>query len=141
MKKFDNTLDILLRQVGKAHSNKINQVLVKVNMHRGQPMMLLLLCREDGVPQSTLSKELAITPATVSAMVKRMEKNGFVIRKRDSEDERVSNVYLTDAGRVISSQLDNFQSEMEEIVFSEFSIEEKKTMRNYLERVLKNLTE
>lgn len=138
---YDATLDILLRQVGKAHSNKINKILDNVNMHKGQPMLLLLLSREDGIPQSTLAKELVITPATVSAMVKRMEKAGYVIRKRDSVDERISNVYLTDEGRAISSQLHDFQNDMDAVVFDGFSDEERKTMRNYLERVLKNLTD
>ncbi len=109
MIKRDYTLDILLRQVGKAHSNKVNKILDKYNMHKGQPMLLKLLSKEDGIPQSTLSKELVITPATVSAMVKRMEKAGFVERKRDAVDERVSNVYLTDAGRAMGNQLSDLQ--------------------------------
>ncbi len=137
----DTTLDIVLRQVGKAHANKINQILNRVNLHKGQPIMLGLLYKENGVPQSTLAREMVITAATASTMVKRMEKAGFVQRKRDAKDERVSNVYLTDAGRAISSQLKDLQKEMEEVVFCGFSEEEKKTMRVYLDRVLKNLSE
>lgn len=139
--KSEETLDILLRQVGKAHSNKINKILEKVNLHRGQPIMLTLLYREDGVPQSNLAREMVITPATASAMVKRMEKAGFIIRKRDSKDERISNVYLTEAGRNISSQLSELQHDMDKIVFDGFSNEEKENMRNYMERILENIKE
>jgi DNA-binding MarR family transcriptional regulator len=136
-----NTLDFLLREVSKKHINKVNQVLDKYNMHKGQPMLLLILSKSDGLPQSVLAKTMVIKPATVSAMVKRMEKAGYVVRKRDAEDERVSNVYLTDAGRAINSELLARQDDMEEIVFKGFSAKEKDAMRNYLERVLQNISE
>lgn len=137
--KLSENPEILLEQVGKAHSNKMNQILEKINMHKGQPMMLFLLCKEDGISQATLAKELMIKPATVSMMVKRMEKAGLVTRKRDAEDERISNVYVTDEGREIGSQLKSFQKEMEEVVFDGFSEVEKADIKNYLERILKNL--
>ena len=110
-------------------------------MHQGQPNVLLILSECDGLPQSVLAKTMAVKPATVSAMVKRMEKAGYVARKRDAEDERISNVYLTDAGRVIGEELSVKQNEMEKLVFKGFSVEEKESMRDFLERVLININE
>lgn len=137
--KWEDNIEIMLRQVCKAHSNKVNQILSKVNLHKGQPMLLNLLLRKDGIPQSNLAKELKITPATVSAMVKRMEKAGLVIRKRNAEDERVSKVYLTQEGKKICLQLDNLQYEMESIVFKGFGDEDKIVMKGYLDRIIENL--
>lgn len=137
----DETLDILLRQVCKAQTNKINRILEKVGLHKGQPMMLRRLYRGDGIPQTILAREMIITPATASTMVKRLEKAGFVIRRRDAEDERVSNVYLTEAGREISAHLYGLQNQMDEMVFKGFSNEDKETMRSYLERILDNLAD
>ncbi|MDY0234770.1 MAG: MarR family transcriptional regulator [Gudongella sp.] len=135
----NENLEVLLRQVCKVHTNKVNRVLDEVGLHIGQPMMLRLLYKKDGVPQTILARELVITPATASAMVKRLEKGGYVIRKRDAEDERVSNVYLTDKGRDISTQLRDVKDKMDELVFDGFSEEERKTMRSYLERALENM--
>ena len=135
----DESLDILLRQICKAHTNKINRILENVGLHKGQPMMLRRLYRKDGIPQTILAREMIITPATASAMVKRLEKAGFVIRRRDAEDERVSNVYLTEAGREISAHLHSLQNQMDAMVFKGFSTEDKETMRSYLERILDNL--
>lgn len=135
----NENLEVLLRQVCKIHTNKVNKVLDDVGLHIGQPMMLRSLYKKDGVPQSILAKELVITPATASAMVKRLEKGGYVIRKRDAEDERVSNVYLTDKGRDLSSDLRVVKDKMEELVFDGFTAEEKKNMRSYLERVMDNM--
>lgn len=133
------SLDFMLREVCKVHTNKVNEVLKEVGLHKGQPLMLKILYRKDGVPQSYLSKALSIKPATASAMVKRLEKAGYVVRKRDAVDERVSNVYLTDAGRELSSQLRNYQSNMNSMLFEGFSDSEKDTMKDFLNRVLDNL--
>ena len=133
------SLDFLVGQVARAHVKKLNQELGKFGLHKGQPIMLLLLSKQDGIPQSELVHEMDITPATVSTMIKRLEKAGFVIRKRNAKDERISNVYLTDAGRSICSKLYNLQKEMEAVVFSGFSAEEKESIRSYLERILDNL--
>lgn len=136
----NESLDIFLRQVCKTHTNKVNKVLEEVDLHVGQPIMLKLLYKQDGLPQSILAREMVVTPATASSMVKRLEKGGYLIRKRDSEDERVSNIYLTEKGREVSSQLEDMQSKMEQMIFAGFSDEEKKTMRSFLERIMINMS-
>lgn len=132
-------IEMLLREVNKIHTNKINAVLDEFNMHKGQPRLLHLLIEHDGVPQSNLSKEMHITPATVSAMVKRMEKRGFVVRKRDAVDERVSNVYITDEGKAMHEKLQSQKFNMENYVFAGFDNKEKEQMEKYLKRILENL--
>ena len=111
----------------------------KYQLHNGQPQLLHLLKKGDGIPHTTIAKELMITPATASTMVKRMEKVGFVIRKRDAVDERVSNVYLTDSGRELNVLLEGYQKQMNEMVFNDFSDDERAVMRSFLERILENL--
>lgn len=135
----NKNLDIFLRQVCKMHTNKVNEVLDEIGLHVGQPMMLKLLYKEDGLSQSILAREMVVTPATASSMVKRLEKGGYLIRKRDAEDERVSNIYLTEKGREVSSQLEDMQNKMEQMIFAGFSDEEKKTMRSFLERIMTNM--
>jgi len=42
-----------------------------------------------------LSKVLNLDSATLSPILKRLEKSGFITRKRNKEDERVVNLFLT----------------------------------------------
>jgi|SRR6056297_468638 len=136
-----NNAEFVLRQVCKVHTNKVNEVLEEIGLHKGQPMLLHVLYRKDGVPQSYLAKELAIKPATTSAMVKRMEKAGYVIRKRDSDDERVTNVYLTAAGRSLSTKIYGYQEQMTDMVLKGFSEKEKEALKDLLSRILDNLSD
>jgi DNA-binding MarR family transcriptional regulator len=137
----NENLELLLTRVSKVHTNKINRILEALNLHKGQPLMLTNLFKNDGVPQSQLARDMDISPATAGTMVKRLEKVGYVKRKRDSEDERISNVYLTEEGLKIGARLKKLQVKMDGIVFNGFSAVEKETMRNYLNRIIDNLTD
>ncbi len=64
------------------------------------PQYLVMLALWEGSPRSLgeLADELALEPATVSPLVKRLEAEGLVTRARRPDDERVLDVALTEAG-------------------------------------------
>jgi DNA-binding MarR family transcriptional regulator len=82
---------------------------------------------------------MQVSPATVTNMLKRMEKAGFVERRPDAEDQRVSRVYLTDVGREIRGRVDQHWHEVETQVFGTFSEQEQETLRELLTRVQQEL--
>lgn len=65
------------------------------------PQYLVMLALWESAPRAlgALADELAMEPATLSPLVKRLESQGRVTRTRSSEDERVLLVGLTDDGR------------------------------------------
>jgi MarR family transcriptional regulator, organic hydroperoxide resistance regulator len=67
------------------------------------PQYLVLLALWEKSPRSLgeLSAELAMEPATLSPLVKRLEAQGRVSRARNSNDERVLDIALTDEGRAL----------------------------------------
>jgi DNA-binding MarR family transcriptional regulator len=68
-----------------------------------------------------------------------MEKAGLVERRRDTEDERVSRVYLTEAGRDMRSKVEDTFRNFEAQAFAGLSEEEVATLRALLLRVQNNL--
>jgi DNA-binding MarR family transcriptional regulator len=139
MAGIEENLEFLLARVGRAHRNLLGQSLEKVGLYRGQPPLLMALHEADGVAQSELAARMEVTPATITNAVKRMEKAGLVVRRRDSEDERVSRVYLTDAGRAIFADLEAIAKQVDEATFDGFTDEEQVLMRGFLNRVHDNL--
>lgn len=65
------------------------------------PQYLVMLALWQSSPRSLgeLAGELAMEPATLSPLVKRLEAQGRVSRTRRADDERVLEIALTDAGR------------------------------------------
>ncbi len=64
------------------------------------PQYLVMLALWEHAPRSLgeLAAELAMEPATLSPLIKRLEAQGRVTRSRRSDDERVLEIALTDEG-------------------------------------------
>jgi DNA-binding MarR family transcriptional regulator len=70
------------------------------------PQYLVMLALWDRAPRSLsdLADELAMEPATLSPLVKRLEAQGRIERRRSSSDERMLEITLTAEGRALRAQ-------------------------------------
>ena len=70
------------------------------------PQYLVMLALWESSPRSlgNLADELAMEPATLSPLVKRLEAQGRVTRERRASDERVLDIALTAAGRQLRTR-------------------------------------
>lgn len=70
------------------------------------PQYLVMLALWERAPRSLgdLADELAIEPATLSPLVRRLEAQGRVARARRADDERVLDIDLTSQGRALRAE-------------------------------------
>jgi len=135
------TTGYLLAQTCKRHRFRAHARLEETGLYRGQQFILMVLWEQEGRTHSELAEALHVQPATMSNALKRMEKAGFVARRPDPDDQRVSRVYLTDAGRAVRATVEQMWRDMEAQTFAGFSPEECLALRGYLRRIIENLTE
>ena len=133
------TMDFLLANICHLHHMRARQLFEAIGLHRGQPQVLLALWEQEGLTQTELAGRLKITPATVTKMLQRMEKTGFIQRKPDAQDQRVSRVHLTPAGRAIRRDVESVWKTMEAETFANFTVEERGLLRRFLLQMLENL--
>ena len=138
-KRVSESIDFLLAQVCRLHFSRARTLLEEFGLFRGQPPLLFALWEEEGRTHSELAEHLHVQPATITKMIKRMERTGFVERSQDAEDQRVSRVYLTDAGRNIRDAVEGVLRELEEQTFAGFSSEERALLDQFLLRIRNNL--
>lgn len=81
-----------MAKVAKIHRQRSDELLSTVGLHVGQEMLLNVLWTEGEMTQTELANRLEIQPATLTVALKRLEKNGLVVRSRDPQDQRVSRV-------------------------------------------------
>ena len=65
---------------------------------------LFALDGKDAVPAGQLAKAADLNPATVTAMLDSLERNGVIERHQDPDDRRVSLVSLTGAGQDLMTE-------------------------------------
>lgn len=85
----------LLAQVCRLVGNRRRRKLETIGLYHGQALILFRLWQEDGIPQRVLADDLHITPPTASSTLQRMERDGWIERRRDRVDQRMVRVYLT----------------------------------------------
>ncbi len=129
----------LLAQVCHLHHSRARQLFEALGLYRGQPPVLEALWEREGLTHTELAERLQITPATVTKMLQRMQKAGFVLRKPDARDLRVSRVYMTEAGRSAREAVEAIWQQSEDETFARFTPEERVLLRRFLLDIRENL--
>ena len=131
----------LLAHVCKTHRNKASELLAAIDLYVGQEMFLLPLWQRAGLSQSEMAELVHVQPATASRMLDRLEAAGLVKRRQDSEDGRVSRIFLTQEGHNLREPVRNMWAELESISMANLTIDERILLRRLLLQVYQNLTE
>ena len=129
----------LLAQTCKLLRIRAHASLEEIGLYGGQQFVLMALWENEGITHSELAEQLHVRPATITNALKRMERSGFVERRQDTEDQRVSRVYLTDAGRNIRDAVEGVWRDLEGQTFGGFSSEERTLLDQFLIRIRNNL--
>ena len=90
---------------------------------------------EGGVKQKDLRKELDVSPAAVSELVSKLEKDGYVERKVDPSDKRATLITLTELGAARAAELADEKNERYEKTFKALNAKEKEQLLKLLEKL------
>lgn len=108
----------------------------RAEMTPEQYWLLRLLHRSGSLTISELANELGIAISSATVSCKRLEKAGLLTRERQSDDERVVRVALTEQGL---AQIDAWRQRKREVLTRWLSVldaQEQKTLQSLIERVL-----
>jgi DNA-binding MarR family transcriptional regulator len=88
-----------------------------------------------------LAREIRKTKPTVTVLVEKLARCGYVTRERDVRDGRVSYIRLTDKGWSLKPVLEEILSSLEKRFFSGFTVQEKNNLEKMLLRIEENSKE
>lgn len=135
----EDSLDGLFVQVARLHFDRARTQFRRLGLGRGQPPVLFSLWHQDGRSQRELSEELGVKPATITVTLQRMEKAGFIERRSDPDDLRLSRVFLTDQGTSIRADVERALQQLEDQFFAGFTPAEKLLLRRFFLQMKENL--
>lgn len=98
--------------------------------------LLVIADSYDGaVRQKTLVAELDISPAAVSELVSKLEKDKYVNREIDPDDKRATLIKLTDLGKARAAELADERNERFSKAFAALNAKEKDQLLKLLEKL------
>jgi MarR family transcriptional regulator, organic hydroperoxide resistance regulator len=96
---LDRQLCFALYSASLAMTKLYKPLLAPLGLTYPQYLVMLALWEHDGVTVGALGERLALDSGTLTPLLKRLEAQGLVDRRRDAGDERRVIVRLTPAGR------------------------------------------
>lgn len=109
----------------------------------GQPKILFLLEEygKGGViaTQREIADRLRVSPSTITASLKSLERLGYVMKISDENDLRIKRVAITEKGREAAVKCREIFEKVDNTMFDGFSAEELEQLSDYFERITENL--
>ncbi|MCR5746409.1 MAG: MarR family transcriptional regulator [Lachnospiraceae bacterium] len=102
--KLDNQLCFPLYAAARKITSQYTPLLKPLKLTYTQYIVMLVLWEEDGISVGRLCERLHLDNGTVSPLLKKMEKTGYVHRDRNDKDERIVKVFLTEEGKELKEK-------------------------------------
>ncbi|GAA0626020.1 MarR family winged helix-turn-helix transcriptional regulator [Thalassospira tepidiphila] len=97
--QLEKFLCFSIYSAGHAFNRVYKPLLDNLGLTYPQYLVMVTLWQEDNQSVRSIGAKLYLESSTLTPLLKRLEANGLVSRKRDPEDERSVRVSLTEAGK------------------------------------------
>jgi len=101
-----------------------------------QAGILFLLKQKNGQPMSQLSRRLFLDNSTITGLIDRLERSGFVVRKVNQKDRRSSLIHITRQGNKEVNKAEIVIHRVNEEIKADFSKEEIESFKRVLNSLL-----
>ncbi|EJK79651.1 MarR family winged helix-turn-helix transcriptional regulator [Agrobacterium sp. SHOUNA12C] len=128
-----------LTQAARSMRTVLTRNLTASGLYAGQDGVILALAASDGLPAGTLAQKLGVKAPTMTRTIGRMEAQGFLERRPDAEDARLTKVYLTEAGRNSVSEIESSAAACDELATRGFSEKDVRSLVRLLKAIEGNL--
>ena len=136
MFNIEESIGFLLSKCHRKAFQMLKQRLEPYGITPPQFAVMSFLWQRDGViNQNQLGELLGTDNATLSGIIDRLEKAGYVKRKKNMKDRRSFNLVLTEAGENIYQQLEPIVREHNKTLAKPLEEEEKATLIRLLKKM------
>lgn len=133
---------MLFHDVHRAHRSAILAALARLGLQDvGQPKVLILLSslQEGCANQRKLADALHISPATMAASLKSLERRGYVTKQSDQRDGRCKLVSITQKGIDAVQRCNDAFAMVDKQLYAGFTQQEMEQVKDFHRRMLQNL--
>ncbi|MBO6132387.1 MAG: MarR family transcriptional regulator [Treponema sp.] len=100
--------------------------------------VIFALWGEDKVPIKKLVEKTSLDKATLTGIIDRLERDGFVCRVPSPDDKRATLISRTGKDEIFKKKVPKVSGEQNALFYKGFSKKEIEVFENYLKRVLQN---
>ncbi|MGN0814436.1 MAG: MarR family winged helix-turn-helix transcriptional regulator [Candidatus Coproplasma sp.] len=115
-----------------------DQKLKDVGVTGYQAKYLLAVCRENGISQDRLAKNLFVNKSNVARQIAALEELGFVRREQSADDKRVYLVYPTQKALDLCPEIHRINAEWYDVICQGFTDAENEQLAHLMAKLVSN---
>lgn len=132
---------MLISQIHQISQRIWNSILKNYNLQdlsgaRGR--IIFALWNTDNIPIKELVKKTSLDKATLTGIIDRLERDGFIIRSHNPQDKREIIISRTGKDEIFKTKIPAASNEQNALFYKDFSQEEIFTFEKMLKKILKN---
>jgi len=101
----------------------------------GQGRVLSILSKNDTMSQKDLTELIQVRSSSLSELLSKLEKNGYITSEKDEEDKRSANITITEAGKIVASEHMEKRKAMAIELFKSLTEEEQTELSKLLSKL------
>lgn len=125
---------------GRILTKKLKEYKIE-EINPAQGRIMFVLWRQDEIPINELAKKTSLGKSTLTSMLDRLEKTGFIIRVPSREDRRKILIKRTEKDKSLQDLYMKISRDMTKLYFYGFAEEEIDQFESFLRRIFRNLSE
>ncbi|MGE5676461.1 MAG: MarR family winged helix-turn-helix transcriptional regulator [Pseudomonadota bacterium] len=124
-------------------ANRFNKDMDEIGLTSSQSYVMGYLIHNEGreINQKDIEEALRLMNPTVTGILNRLEKKGFIIRRKSESDKRYKIVEITEKGRLIKDKMAEKAVAANTALFSGVSESELAAFEKTLRKLMKNVME
>ncbi len=127
--------------LSKILRQSFNEAIAEQGLFSGQEDIVLALAENEGITINELANLLDVSGATASVSIKRMEKAGFIIKKADKNDARITRLYPTEKAKLAPENIKKHMDSMEAVLKKNMTEEQALELSYLLDLAIQNIIE
>lgn len=135
--------DNLVRQIGllyRAMMKALETETAPLGVGSGRISYLFMLYINEGMSQQEMADRLQADKGAVARTLAQLEEQGYVSRRRDPADKRITRVYLTDKSKSLQGDLEKAVKKVITRLSEDIAVGEEDVMKLQLKQMLNSLS-
>lgn len=119
--------------------NRAKEMYQEFDLNKSQASILFALHQRDSMSQKELASRLNVSAPSITSAIQKMEKEDYLTRRPDENDQRVMRLSLTEKGKSCIQSVWTVAENMEHLMFRGMNAEKTLLFRRLLVQIHDNL--
>lgn len=136
--KFEHT-NQLFRIYMKNTQRVFNLYAAKLHLTSQQARSIAYIDRHPGLIQRELGERFRVRNASITNMLKNLERDGYIERKKDKDSARIKRIYLTEKGKNYAKQIEIFFTQVNDQFLNQIDEHDLDMLNEAMEHLISDI--